>query len=235
MGTRCQQNKDRPSSPSAKIIRQAIDAAGGEKFKHSFIEFDFRDKHYGALHDDGHYEYTRTFTDSTGRIHDVLSNSRFYREIDGVKANLPDSMKTKYSNSVNSVIYFALLPDGLDDPAVISKQLGEVTLEGKRYDKIHVTFRQEGGGKDYQDEFLYWFDQEDHSMDYLAYTYAVDGGGIRFRKAINIRTVGGIRFADYINYEPADQLDFNHIDQAYQSGKLRELSRIELKNIKLSP
>ena len=37
-------------------------------------------------------------------------------------------------------------------------------------------------------------------MDYFAYDFETDDSGTRFREAYNARTVGGIRFQDYLNF-----------------------------------
>lgn len=73
-------------------------------------------------------------------------------------------------------------------------------------------------------------------MDYFAYEYQRDEGGSRFRKAYNQREVGGILFADYINYEgpyPTDSLA--SFDKFYEQGKLEELSVIESENVEVNP
>ena len=69
-----------------------------------------------------------------------------------------------------------------------------------------MRFTEEDGGKDFEDVFLYWFDEQTFSMDYLAYSYITDGGGVRFREAFNKSEIGGIVFQDYINYKPEDKL-----------------------------
>ena len=64
-------------------------------------------------------------------------------------------------------------------------------------------------------------------MDYMAYLYHTDGGGLRFREAINQRRVEGVLVQDYINYKPADEsIDINTIDELFEAGELEELSRI---------
>jgi len=216
------------------IIDESIAVAGGEHINKKDIEFVFRDKEYGAKHNDGRFEYVRLFKDSIGLIRDELDNEGFTREVNGKITEIPDSMAVKYSNSVNSVIYFALLPYGLNDPAVNKTYVGEIEIDGQKYDKIKITFDQQGGGKDYEDEFIYWVNQTTKKPDYLAYSYHTEGGGMRFRKAFNERYVGGIRFVDYINYQPTSELDLVQIDSAFIDGKLSELSRIELENIKVN-
>ncbi|PIQ22151.1 MAG: hypothetical protein COW65_04820 [Cytophagales bacterium CG18_big_fil_WC_8_21_14_2_50_42_9] len=224
-----------PESNPQTIINQAIAAHGGEKFENLNLSFDFRDKHYTAQRNKGLYTYTRSFTDSTGQVKDILTNHSFTRTINGQVQKLPAERVKAFTSSVNSVIYFALLPFGLNDLAVRKEFLGSVTINKIAYYKIKVGFNQEGGGEDYQDHFLYWINQQSGTMDYLAYTFATDGGGIRFRQAINPQTVDGIRFQHYINYEPQGEINFLEIDKLFAAGKLKELSRIELKNLRALP
>ena len=66
-------------------------------------------------------------------------------------------------------------------------------VEKENYDKVKVWFDKEGGGKDFEDVYCYWFNQKTHLIDYLAYT----NGGPRFRRVKNRKTVGGIVFQDY--------------------------------------
>jgi hypothetical protein len=180
--------------------------------------------------------YAREFRDSTGQVKDILTNNSFRREINGGLAKITEERTKAFSNSVNSVIYFALLPYGLNDPAVRKKYLNETELKGKQYHVIEVTFEKEGGGKDYEDVFLYWIEKESYTMDYLAYTYESDGGGIRFREAINRRTIGGILFQDYINYEPANKnTSLDKMESLYKNGELKKLSNIALEDISVEP
>ena len=144
-------------------------------------------------------------------------------------------MAFKYIESINSVIYFALLPYKLNDAAVQKERLGKEEIKGKVYFKIGVSFKKEGGGEDYQDLFIYWFDVQDYSLDYLAYSFQVNGGGMRFRKAYNERFVQGIRFVDYVNFKPkSNQVKLETLGQLFVKNELEELSKIELDNIKVN-
>jgi hypothetical protein len=225
-----------PKAPSAQeIVDKAIVTHGGENFNKAIVTFKFRDYLYRALRDNGAYVYSRTFTDSTGqRVYDVLQNSGFTRTINDQKTDLPADKVKAYSNSVNGVIYFALLPYFLNDDAVQKEYLGEVTIKGESYYKIKVTFAQQGGGEDHEDEYVYWFHQKNYTMDYLAYSFLVDGGGTRFREAVNPRKVGGILFQDYVNYA-AEAKDFNieNYDRAFEAGKLEKISDINLEEIEV--
>ena len=219
-------------SDPQKIIDKSIRVHGGEKYLHSEIEFDFRDRHYITKRQEGTFSKERIFKDSTATIHDILTNDSFVRKINDEIVAIPDSMAKKYTSSVNSVIYFALLPYGLNDPSVNKKLLGVTTIEGQPYYKIEITFGREGGGDGHQDTFNYWIHQKDFTVDYLAYYYLEDKiSEMRFRKAINRRNVDGIIFQDYINYEPkGTSWTFNEVEEIYKSSGLSELSRIELKN-----
>jgi superfamily I DNA/RNA helicase len=216
-----------------EIVDKTIEVSGGEKYLNAEIDFDFRDMHYRSVREGGKFQYERQFQDSIGTIKDVLNNDGFQRFVNDELAEIPDSMAVKYTASVNSVHYFALLPYGLNDDAVNKSSLGEVTIKNKVYHKIKVTFSQEGGGEDYEDVFVYWIDAETFKADYIAYSYIEDDGvGIRFREAYNERMVNGLRFVDYNNYKSEDAtMDLLGLDKAFESGSLKLLSKIELENI----
>ena len=214
------------------IVDNAIETAGGEKFQNFKYSFDFRNMHYVGKREGGNFRLERQFTDSIGKVIDIRSNNKFERFINGELAIIPDSMAFKYTNSVNSVHYFALLPYGLNDGAALKSYLGEVLVKGNKYHKIKVTFQQEGGGKDFEDIFIYWFDKIEHKLDYMAYSYITDGGGMRFREAYNERYVGGVRFLDYNNYKPIpENAELINLDELFETNQLKLLSKIELQNI----
>ncbi|MEN7547677.1 DUF6503 family protein [Rapidithrix thailandica] len=229
------QENSSTDKPLNKLVSQAIASHGGERYESFSLAFDFRGKHYTASRKGGLYIYTREFKDSLGNsIIDKLDNEGFVRSINGEKSEIPQEKSLAYSNSVNSVIYFTLLPFGLNDPAVNTEDLGVVNVKGEPYHKIKITFDQEGGGTDYEDEYIYWVHQQKHTVDFLAYSYHVNGGGIRFREAINRQTIQGIIFQDYINYKPDNKdIAIENIDRLFEAGELKELSRIENKNIEL--
>lgn len=221
-----------PQNPGQTIINQSIAAHGGDAWLGKRITFDFRKFHLVLEHQDGQFRYERTYTDSTGTpVSEILTNQSFTRLLNNQPQTLDTAQIGKYSRAVNSVAYFVLLPFKLADPAVRADVVGESKLDGQVYDKVRVRFGAEGGGKDYGDVFFYWFNRQTHTMDYLAYSE----GGPRFRKAINQKVVGGIRFQDYINYK-GDEQDTTSVEQydlRYSAGQLPELSRIEQTNIQV--
>ncbi len=225
-----------PESPAASaaeveadsIVNRAIARHGGDVVRNSRIAFDFRKYHFEVIRRGDQFRYERSFSDTLGRSYrDVLTNDGFFREIDGNRQALSAKDSSAYANSVNSVVYFTLLPYFLTDPAAQRSYLGEGTVNGEPYHKIGVTFRQAGGGKDYQDEFVYWFHRDRNTLDYLAYNYLTDGGGARFREAYHPRETGGIRFQDYYNYQPlTDTRAVETFDQLFEADSLKLLSEI---------
>ena len=216
-----------------EIVNKAIKTHGGKLFNSSKISFDFRDEHYTAKRQNGLFELTREFIDKKGnKIKDILNNNSFIRLINNKQADITEKKKNAFSNSVNSVIYFALLPYGLNGNAVHKVLLGEVNVEGKYYYKIKVSFSQNGGGEDFNDVFIYWINKDNYTMDYLAYLYHVNSGGTRFRKAVNKRNINGIIFSDCLNYGNEDvSYNIENFDKDLEKGNLKLISEINLKNI----
>lgn len=220
-----------PKEDAASIINKTIQASGMNNLNKKRVSFDFRDKKYESYHDNGKFELKRIIQDSVTTT-DIITNTGFTRLINEKEVVLADSTKNKYKNSVNSVHYFAYLPNGLDGQAVNKKLLGEVAIKGVSYYKVKVWFNQEGGGEDFEDVFMYWVNKETFKTDYLAYEYHVNDGGIRFREAYNRRTIKEIDFVDYNNYKPVSKTSkLIELDSLFDAGKLELLSKIELENV----
>lgn len=222
------------ATPTAEeVLQKAIEAHGGAKVYNSNVSFDFRDKHYEATYRGGNYSLSREFSDSLqNKVKDVVTNKGFERTINDSTVALTDEWKIKYSNSVNSVIYFFRLPFNLKDPAAKLSYLGKGQLEGNEYFKLKVAFAEEGGGEDFTDQFVYWFNTETYTLDYLAYEYATNGGGKRFRKAFNQQKVNGWLVSDYHNYKPNDlSVDIESYDTYFEKGGLEKLSEVVNRNV----
>jgi len=228
------QCREKPNAQD--VIDYAIEVSGGELVAKSTITFSFRDRVYSLNHGkEGRILSRLTPTDS-GDILDKKLPGGFERYYRDSLLTVPDSMARKYSNSINSVHYFTYLPYGLNDGAVQKEYLGSTLLNGQSYHKIQVTFNQANGGEDFEDTFVYWFNQVSGNPDFLAYEYHTDGGGMRFRAAQNPRRVGGIRFVDYQNYEPRNKsILLKSLDSLYVAGELELLSKIEISDIRVSP
>lgn len=217
-----------------EIIDKSIEVSGGKLHDKKLVSFLFRGKKYIAENSKGKKVLKRiTFTDSL-RITDVKRHNSFERYFNDSLIYTPDSIANRYSNSVNSVHYFARLPYGLNDTAVKKELLGETIIENKAYYKVKVTFAKENGGKDFDDIYMYWFNKETFIPDYLAYKFYTDGGGIRFREAFNERYVEGIRFVDYNNLKPKNKgVSIYKTDSLFGLKELELLSKIELDSIKV--
>jgi hypothetical protein len=221
-------------SKAQQVVDRAQAVHGSELLDQASVAFVFRDRFYRGERNKGQFTYHRVFADTTGEVHDTYSNDFFTRSINGQDVELPEEQKTKFTSSVNSVIYFAYLPYFLNDKAVQKEYLGEVELKGQPYEKVRITFAQEGGGEDYEDTFVYWFHKDKHTLDFMAYSFQVDGGGTRFREAFNPRQVNGVRFQDYINYKTdSSQVPLEQYDRLFINGHMIQLSKIELENVQV--
>ena len=226
-----------PLTRADSLVHAAIAAAGQWRLDTATVSFRFRDRVYGLDRRDGRYVYTRTWTDTaTGaEVVDVLTNDDFLRTEDGRAARLKPADAERYGAAVNSVVYFAFLPRWLADPGAVRRYEALDTLGGRAYHRLRVRFRENGGGADFRDEFLYWLDAEDLSLDYLAYDYATDGGGVRFRESFNERAVGGVTVRDYRNFAPpeASSLTLDEMADAWLAGDLELLSTVALEEVRV--
>jgi hypothetical protein len=222
----CQPDEEKYTAQ--EIIDKVIERAGGERYKNATVEFRFRDHTYKSIRNAGAFHLERNKVDSTGHYRDILSNTGYQRFLNDSLLKVPDSMVVRYSSSVNSVHYFAHLPYGLNDRAVNKEMAGEATIKGRPYYQLKITFQQEGGGADHHDEFMYWIHKDNYTIDYLAYKFKVNDGGIRFRVAYNPRVIEGIRFVDYKNYTVRDlDTELEELDELFEEGKLDMLSNIK--------
>lgn len=227
----CKPSHKTSQNQGQEWINKAIKTHGGKLYNQSAYQFDFRGKTYQFLHQNQEFSYSVTTLKNTDTLCDVLQNNNFYRSINGTKVVLSEKEKNSYFSSLNSVIYFALLPYKLNDAAVRKNYIGSTYIRQQPYKTIQVTFTKEGGGEDYEDVFYYWIHSQEHTVDYLAYKYHTNGGGIRFREAYNRRSINGIIFQDYINYKADLQSKMSELGKLLEQNKLKEVSRIELKNI----
>lgn len=224
-----------PKSENAQeIIQKALHQSGFDKSSFS-VDFDFRDYHYTLIRKPSFYSFSRSTIQKDVDVKDVMTSSKpLQRFIDGKMILLSDSLQRVYSNSLNSVMYFFQLPKPLQDTAAINELVGAVVIHGETYWTLKVTFKEEGGGEDFQDEYRYWINQKNHEIDYLAYNYLTDGGGTRFRRAVNKRKIEGIFFHDYVNYKPFQKFEqLDSLPSLFEQEELQQVSLIENKNIRV--
>lgn len=227
------QGSDTTPAPE-EIVNKAIAYSGKSKLNSNILKFDFRKYTYKAIPTCDGFRFERI--SKSKPIRDVLVNEKLTRYYKDSLVKLADSTAFSYYESVNSVHYFTQLPLRLKDEAVNLSYLGKEEIQDKTYHKLKVKFSEDGGGVDFEDVYIYWFDVEDFSMDYLAYSFIVNEGGLRFRKAINRRTIEGVVFQDYENYKPkVKSKNLKGLADLFENDKLELLSVIENKDIKLTP
>ena len=227
-------------STPGTIIQKSIETHGVENLRQSRISFTFRGDRFERHYQNGRFTYSRTFTDSLAQtIYEAINNDSTWRKVNGESVSLSDSARAGIHESINSIIYFGFLTFKLNDPAVNKRYIGTATINSSPYYKIEITFNKAGGGKDYQDRFVYWIHRNNYTLDFFAYYYHIEGGGVRFREAYNPRTIKGIRFQDYRNYKPAsDSLlpdyKIERFDELLKNDQLELVSRIVLDSINVA-
>nr|WP_299068792.1 DUF6503 family protein [uncultured Allomuricauda sp.] len=226
--------KPKMNITAQEIVDKSIKDSGGMRYTNHETSFLFRNRKYISESFGGKKVLKRiSFFDST-IVTDIKTNTSFERYMNDTLVKLSDSIANRYANSVNSVHYFSKLPFGLNDKAVDKELLGEETIKGKNYYKVKITFDQNGGGDDFDDVYVYWFNKQTFKADYLAYDFHVNGGGQRFREAYNERYVNGIRFVDYYNFKPKNKkTSIFEVAKLFEKGELELLSKIELSELEV--
>jgi hypothetical protein len=218
------------------LIEKTINAHGWQGEKPAAIAFDFRDHHYEILRGKEGVTYSRLGIKEGDTILDTWKNFRnFERFVNQKPVVVSDSMRLLYEASINSVAYFAQLPLGLSDTAVLPKYTGETLIKGVSYHSLQVAFKKEGGGTDFEDLFYYWIHPQHFTIDFMAYSYHTNEGGTRFRVANNTQRIGGILFQDYDNYRPEHQsTPLDSLPYLWEMQQLSLLSKIQNLNIRVA-
>ena len=221
-------------SKADSIIHKSIEVYGMQSLNKANLEFKFREFYYTANLNNGEFKYTRLNANSD-LVYDVLTNKGFERFVNGDKFEVDSAKAIAYSNSINSVWYFALLPLRLKDEAARKTYLGTIDLNNKAYHVIKVTFSEEGGGQDFDDEYMYWFEEKTLKMPMFAYNYSTNGGGVRFRTIKSDTLVNGVLFQDYYNLKPHSiETPLDSLPFLWVENELDTVSVIENKSVKVT-
>lgn len=215
-----------------KAVDQAIEYHGVRTLDRDTVEFVFRDHRYIHAQDGGEFRYERHPIPDSIEYRDVLTNEGFRRYRNGELVELPSKDSTVFSESLNSVIYFAFLPYRLNDPAVLKTYQGIDSIQGNSYHQVRISFEAEKGGKDHEDVFLYWFNTEDGRMDFLAYRFFEDGGGVRFREAFDRRRIDGLLVQSYHNFKAPQDVKLRDLDEMWEKGELEKVSEIRTEKVR---
>ena len=209
------------------------------------ITFSFRGTPFVLRRDGDQFRYARTLTDSLGQtVEEVVDNAGTHRYVDSVEVPLDEAESGRVHTAVNSVAYFALLPAPLADPAVRVRMLSPDRVGDEDYDRVEVTFAQEGGGEDWEDRYVYWLRQLDGQIGHYAYTYEVSAGdtartdtGTRFRVPLRTYERDGVLFQDWQNLS-ADSIrapgpDLDAFGTAFDTGRTFEVSEVILDSVRV--
>ncbi len=231
------------SSPAKRgaeaIVDHTLDAYHSKLFDKSTIEFNLGNQLWKSKRLNGKYTYERIF-DSTGMtIHDEFANAVMTRFISNRLIPLEGKHLSQLIDEINTEMHFFSTPFGLDDSSVIRQYIGEVTILGKKYDKIKIDFKPAPGDFLYHDDhYVYWVNKENHLIDYIGYDFTRnDQSHTLFRKSINQRKINGLTVQDYVMYKPLhDSIPskLESLDEAFSGNQLQETGRIVYQNVKVN-
>lgn len=227
-----------PTGPSAAAkLRATIVAHGADRLADARVDFSFRGTPYRMTRVAGRFTYERWREVDGEPVHERLDNRGFRATRAGEALPLEPQAADARGRGLNSVVYFASLPYGLEDPAVRATDLGPSTLEGRPVDRIEVRFAAEGGGHDHDDVFVYWLDAQTHRLAALAYRFHTGKGGVRLRRVAGTVVAGGVTFTQWDNYglDGADLPELTALPDLQAKGALPRLSSIVLEDVRIGP
>ncbi|NJL29992.1 MAG: hypothetical protein HC897_19915 [Thermoanaerobaculia bacterium] len=156
--------------------------------------------------------------------------------LDGTAIALDATGRQSAQDFVSARVYFPFLPFRLADPSAWKQDLGLETWGERRLHKVKVTFTP-GSSTDASDEYLYWFDPETGRLEQLAYSFGEgERGGLRFRRGLDYRRVGGVLFFDQENLGvDGGRVEVDVITPAYVTEAMKPISKVEHKDIRVEP
>lgn len=217
------------------LLRQARKAHGADRLEHATVEFALDGARFRVERDGERFAYARTWADRSGLVfRDVLTAEGLERTIDGRAVGLGEAARREAATALRAAVYLALLPFSLDGAAEEALVLTPDTLSGQAYERVALPLDRAAPGLDERGRLVLWIHPERHTVDYLAYRYAADGGGARFRAAYEPRTVEGVRFANHYEFS-GDLLEVpvEGLGQFYERGELNFLGRVELDSVRV--
>ena len=237
----CQQAAPQGDAEALALIDRAREHHGSAVLDRAEVTFSFRGTPFVLRRDGGRFRYARATTDSLGRtVEEAVDNDGAHRTVDGAEVALDSAEAARVATAVNSVAYFALLPAGLADPAVRARRLAPDRVGGQDYDRVEVSFAQDGGGQDHQDRYVYWLRPSDGEIGHYAYSYLETPGdtaraatGTRFRVPIGARRVGGVLFQDWQNLSADSSGRLERFGALYDAGRTFEVSQVVLDSVRV--
>ncbi len=227
-----------PTPPArVAIVERAIEHHGGEIYRHSETELAVCSKSgcfdVKARLDGDRWAYDVAGRSGDSRLHVHSAHDALTVRRDGAAEAVAADREQKFRDWAMARVYFCFLPFRLNDPSVHQQDLGLVDWDDRRLHKVKVTF-EAGTSTDAGDEYMYWFDPETGRLEYLAYSYDDNGGGLRFRRAVRHRRIGGLLFFDQENHGiDGPGLSVDAIDAAYVHDAMRHVSTVRLEDIRV--
>lgn len=229
-----------PTVDRLDVVDRAIAVHGGDTYRASLTSFRQRSKSgefrvvVEVRGDRFRYEVEGAGPGSvTRRV--VATNAGVELFEGGAAKPVAASEVQRLRDWVMARVYFPFLPYRLNDPGVRKRDLGLERWGDRELHKVEVTFVA-GSSTDAEDVYLYWFDPVRGQLVQLAYSFHTGNGGLRFRRLINERTVGGLLFADHENYGvDGPGLGVERITPAYVAEAMKLLSVVELGDLAVAP
>lgn len=227
------------SEPVPPIILKAIAFHGGEAYQHSMTELDMCSKsgcfHIASTTQGEDFEHRVSGTSRDTHLKVRVTNETVDRWFDGHPTETLEEDVQRVRDWAMARVYFCFLPYRLTDPSVRHQDLGLVEWEGRKLHLVEVSFAA-GSSTDAEDEYRYWFDPESGRLELFAYSYEGKPGGLRFRRIVDHRRVGGILFFDQENLgTEGEGLDVDQINPAFVRDKMKPISKVTLRSIRVTP
>ena len=186
-----------------EIVDRAITLHGGDRYEASVTTLEICSRS-GCFRlrsevDGDRFDHTVTTVPAEGEPERKvrITNTTVEEWIGGEPQEVGDR-EQRLRDFVQARIYFPFLPYRLNDPSVHQRQLDFQKWEDRPLYRIKVTF-EEGSSTAANDEYMFWFEPRSARLQQFAYTFN-DRKGMRFRRLVDYRRVGGILFADQENY-----------------------------------
>jgi hypothetical protein len=216
------------------IVDEAIEYHGGARFSASVSRFEVCSKSGcsavtvsmdGGLFD---YDVVGTVRGAERRVKSSNESLELWEDGESVEVDDPKRRQSLRDWAMQRV-YFNFLPYRLNDPSVYKEDLGIEIWDGRELRKVKVSF-EPGTSTDATDEYLYWFHPETRRLELFAYSYEVNGGGLRFRRLFDYRRVGGLLFYNQENWgTEGEGLRVDQVTPEYVESQMRLVSKIELR------
>ena len=227
-----------PLEHRSKVVDRSIEFHGGGIYDNSVVQLEICSKS-GCYQIESRIDEGLFDISAVGRVRDHERRVRITNDTleywqDSVLQDVTPERDRSLRDWVMARAYFVFLPYRLRDDSVRHEDLGFEHWDGKPLRKVKVTFVP-GSSSGADDEFLYWFDPETARLEMFAYSFAGNPGGLRLRRAVDHRRVGGILFFDQENWGvDGDGLSVDTIDPV-TAGGWKLVSRVTLQDIRVQP